>query len=161
MARQEQDREDLLRDATALVERVELRVAGYEVPVVVGFRRDGCASIYIGQDPAYHFNTAGELRRAFVDGRLYKAERGRLASLVRQRTDSEVQLLRSDLTDIEAANFCKAMRAHCAKLGQPIAIGEFTLVGQVPDDIDVAARASKWLADMPEEVAIAPSPRAV
>ena len=44
MARQESNREDLLREATALVERVELHVPAFEEPIVVGFRRDGCAS---------------------------------------------------------------------------------------------------------------------
>ena len=160
MARQEHDREDLLRDATALVQRVELSVVGYDVPVVVGFRRDGCASIYIDQDPAYHFNTACRLRRAFVDGRLYKAERGRLVSMLRRRLRDEVQLVRSDLSDLETSDFLKALRRHLTKIGQCLSNGNFTVVGQVPDEADIAARARNWLRDLPDVIVIARSPRA-
>ena len=74
MARRESDREDLLREATALVERAELTIEGFDEPIVVGFRRDGSASFFFGADPVYQFNTAFELRRAFVVGLLYKAE---------------------------------------------------------------------------------------
>ena len=103
MARQENPREDLLAEATALVERAELRIAGFAEPIVVGFRRNGAASIYFGQDAAYHFNTANELRRAFIGGTLYKADRGRLAALVRRRTAAEVELVRHDLDETVAA----------------------------------------------------------
>lgn len=44
MARSEGPREDLLAEAVALVERVELSTDSSEVPVVIGFRKDGCAS---------------------------------------------------------------------------------------------------------------------
>src|SRR5437588_282047 len=86
MARETTDREDLLREATALVERAELAVADWPEPVVIGFRRDGAASIYFGGDPVYQFNARGELRRAFVADRLFKAEHGILAALDRQRS---------------------------------------------------------------------------
>ena len=70
MARDESDREDLLREATALVERIELAPADAadDEHIVAGFRRDGALSIYFGADPVYHFNSAGELRRAYCDG---------------------------------------------------------------------------------------------
>ena len=51
MALHEQDREDLLSEATALVQRVELRVEGFAEPVIVGFRRGGEASVFFGADP--------------------------------------------------------------------------------------------------------------
>ena len=38
MARQEQDREDLLREATAYVERIELKTSGSDLPVFIGHR---------------------------------------------------------------------------------------------------------------------------
>ena len=44
MAREESEREDLLRDATALVERIELVFSTATTSaenIVVGFRRDG------------------------------------------------------------------------------------------------------------------------
>src|SRR5688572_26999220 len=68
MSRRESDREDLLREATALVERVELLVPGEGEPVVAGFRRDGSLSVFFGPEAVYQFNSAGELRRAFAGG---------------------------------------------------------------------------------------------
>src|SRR5687767_7509073 len=97
MAREETDREDILREATALVERVELLVPGCAESVVMGFRRNGSASFFFGADPVYQFNTSGELRRAFVTGQLIKADRGTLAAFDRHRTETEVQFVRRDL----------------------------------------------------------------
>ncbi len=45
MARQPEVREDFLTEATALVERVELRVAGCREAIVAGFRRNGSATV--------------------------------------------------------------------------------------------------------------------
>jgi len=73
MAREEEPREDLLREATALVERVELQIEGFAETIVAGFRRDGAASFYFGQDFVFQFNTANQLRRGYVEGRLFKA----------------------------------------------------------------------------------------
>lgn len=76
MARQEHDREDLLAEAVALVERIELRVGDWPQSVTAGFRRDGSASFYLTADEVYQFNTARQLRRAFLAGRLIKARHG-------------------------------------------------------------------------------------
>jgi hypothetical protein len=83
MARQPEDREDLLAEATALVERAELRLPGDARTIVAGFRATGCGSLFFGADPVYQFNSARQLRRAFVGGELYKAERGQLVALTR------------------------------------------------------------------------------
>ena len=64
MSRQQQDREDLLQEATALVQRIGLRLAGEDEELVIGFRRDGGASFYWGGSLAYQFNSRGHLRRA-------------------------------------------------------------------------------------------------
>ena len=53
MARLEEDREDILQEATALVERVELEIENLEDPVVVGFRRDSGPAFFFGADPVY------------------------------------------------------------------------------------------------------------
>src|SRR5215212_742956 len=119
MARDESSREDLLREATALVERIELRPRATDFstaasklidqPIVAGFRRDGALSIFFGEDRVYQFNPAGELRRAYCNGKLLKATRGRLASLDRARTQHEVQLARHELSAIEEAEFLSQM----------------------------------------------------
>src|SRR6188472_3162282 len=115
MARDESNREDLLREATALVERIELlpQSAGAAQslnlaegePVVVGFRADGALSAFFGADPVYQFNAEGELRRAYVSGLLFKAAQGRLISLNRVRTASEVQLVLHALSSGEESQF--------------------------------------------------------
>ena len=97
----------------------------------------------------------------FVDGRLYKSEKGQLASMIRNRLEDEVQLVRSDLSDIEAREFLATMRSHLARLGNSLAEGKFTVEGQVPDDVDVVARAQRWLEDLPSEIAIAQTPRSL
>src|ERR1700704_5517811 len=104
MAREESSREELLREATALVERVELipNVAISDGHIVAGFRRNGALSVFFGEDPVYQFNAAGELRRAYTNGKLLKADRGRLAALQRVRTQNEVQLVRHELDETDA-----------------------------------------------------------
>ena len=158
MSRRESDREDVLREATALVERAELSVAGFDDPVIVGFRRDGSASFFFGADPVYQFNTAGELRRAFVGGLLLKAERGRLIALRRERSAAEVALVRSELSAEESASLIGALRKRLASLQAALAGGSFATTGQVPADADVPARIARWLAALPAEIRIARVP---
>ena len=159
MAKQEQDREDLIREATALVERVELAIDDGE-PVVVGFRRTGCGSVFFGGEPVYQFNTQGELRRAFTEGRLYKAEGRHLVSLDRQRTAGEVQLLRHELTIEETARFLEQMQSNLRELSEAISSGEGRVLRQVPENTDILARVSSWVTDVQTTPIIAQSPHA-
>ena len=160
MARQESDHEDLLREATALVERAELAIEGFAEPVVVGFRRNGCASFYFGSDPAYHFNTAGELRRALVEGKIYKAERGRLVSLERRRTDRSVELFRCELTDAEMSEFMREMLRRLNALACGIRIGRYRCVGEVSDNGMIAVLGLQWIDGIAIPPPIAQSPHA-
>jgi len=161
MARQELDREDLLRDATALVERIELAPTEAELGdhILIGFRSDGAMSIYFGADAAYHFNPKGQLRRAFCDGLLVKAENRRLVSMQRIRQGSEVQLLRHRMLDEEQAEFLAAMLRRLRDLVQMHGKHALVTVGQVPADADVLSQAMRWLAHC-DEVQIAKSPHA-
>ena len=106
MAHYESDREDLLRQATALVERAEILLPGLTEPLVVGFRRDGSVSFFFGADPVYQFNAAGELRRAYLDGLLYKADRGRLVQMRARAVATEVVLVSVELADRETKDSC-------------------------------------------------------
>ena len=112
----EGQREDLIRTATALVQRVELAVDGFPDLLVIGFRRDGAASLFLGEDPVYQFNARGELRRAFQAGKLVKAESGRLVELTRQRADKRVDMLRHELTDLQHDQFLSQLRQTLDKL---------------------------------------------
>ena len=116
MARHEADREDLLREATALAQRAESVIDGYDRPVLIGFRREGAVSIYIGQDTAIHFNTRGQLRRGYWDAQLIKAERGRLASMVRVRQEDGVQLVRHDFGHAETSQYLQLVQQHIDRL---------------------------------------------
>ena len=148
MARRESDKEDLLREATALVERVELEPAGAweSEHVIAGFRLDGAASIFFGSDPVYHFNAAGELRRAYCDSLLFKAAAGRIVSLRRERQQHEVQLLRHELTETEQLAFLARLSGLLVGLTTALDTANYAVVGQVPYDADVVGRLQEWLA---------------
>jgi hypothetical protein len=168
-ARQEQDREDLLRGATAMVERAELQLGFWPEPVFVGFRRDGSLSVYFGGDPVYQFNAGGELRRAFIDGLLYKADRGRIAELRRERSQHETSLIRRDLGE-EAAGFLKRMNELLAQLlsameqdpGGQAASGtlHFAVLAEVPAGCGVVSRVHSWLKQHVGRIQIARAPNA-
>lgn len=116
MARHEADREDLIREAVALKTRIEWDVPGEPEPVVTGVRSDLNLSIFFGQDPVYHFNPKGQLRRAYVDGFLFRTQGSTLARLQRERSGVETTLLRHDLTEPELAEFLTSMRSRLAAL---------------------------------------------
>jgi len=160
MARQESDREDLLREATALVERVELTIAGFEQPIVCGFRRDGAASFFFGADPVYQFNTAFQLRRAFVGGKILKAEGGRLVALSRVRAANEVSLVRHELTENEVRVLIDDLRGNLQRFRAALEADAYVLNGQVPTVGNVPARVLAWLKNRPPALEIASVPNA-
>jgi hypothetical protein len=103
--RLEVDREDLMREATALRRRAEFRLPDVSETVIAGYRGDGALSIYFGPDPCYHFDAAGRLRRACVEGRLFRTQGNTLARLQRVRADGSVELRRHDLSPVELNAF--------------------------------------------------------
>jgi hypothetical protein len=160
VARHESRREDLLREATALVERIEIQLPENEEPIVVGFRRDGAASFFFGADPVFQFNARLELRRAFVNGRLLKAERGRLIALQRERTPEQVLLLSSELAPEDAADVLQACNQRLAALRGALVTGSAQVLRCHPTHADVLARVLHWLTKLPNSVAIAQRPHA-
>lgn len=162
MARESHDREDLLRDATAYVSRIQLnaQVDDGNTEVFAGFHSTGAFSLYFNQDPVYHFNRSGELRRAFVDDELIKAEAGSLVTMRRQREDSEVALVRQVLSKAEQADFCTAALGSLNRLRQCLEEQRFAVEGMVarePDE-DVLTRFVAHL-NQHREIKIANSPR--
>lgn len=158
MARQESDREDLIREATALVERIELLLDGQAEPVVVGFRRDDSCSIFWGADPVYQFTSAYALRRLYRQGFLIKAEQGKLVSLERRRLTGEVALVRHELGDEEAASVIEEMQQKLHQLKTQIADRAFTVSGQAPEGADVVSRVYAWLETCPTRIEVAQRP---
>jgi hypothetical protein len=158
MARLDSDREDLLREATALVERVELVISGFEQPVVCGFRRDGSASFFFGPDPVFQFNTAFQLRRAFVGGKILKAEGGRLVALARVRASNEVSLVRHELTANEVLMLINDLRSNLQRLQAALEAERYTVNGQVPADARISECVLAWLKNAPLAIEIASAP---
>ncbi len=157
MARHEAEREDLLRDATAYVERAMLSVPDFAEEIFVGFRRTGDMSLYVDQDPVYHFNASGQLRRAFWDGTLLKAEHGRLVRLTRERTAGEVHLCRQELSETEAAALCERVRQDLATIRAALAAGSVRITGQVPPQANPLRRFAAWLGEI-QDLKIASAP---
>src|SRR5262245_59756620 len=140
MARREADREDLMREATALRQRIELQIPGEPEPVVAGFRDDGRLSLYFGPDPAYHFDAAGRLRRAYCDGHLYRSQGNTLARLVRERSAAETTLRRSDLRPDELGRFLDALHVCITNLAAAVQAGTTVVLRQEPVESDVGPR---------------------
>jgi hypothetical protein len=134
MAREESDREDLLREAVALVRRVELSFPDRIDPVFVGFKRTNGLSVYFGPDPVYQFDERGRLRRAYVAGLLYRTQGSTLARLSRERSERETVLVRTDLSPAELTEFLQAMQDQLAWLAAAIAARAYAKKEQIPPD---------------------------
>jgi hypothetical protein len=152
MARHAQDREDLLRDATALVPRVMLRLAihGISCDVFAGFRKGSALSVYFDSDPVYHFNNGGELRRAFVGRLILKAEMGKLFVWNQERTDLELTMRSRPLTTAEQQELGAQLIERISQLRDAIQTEQFELIGQTPADIDATGQLQAWLGEFPE-----------
>jgi hypothetical protein len=163
MARDESSREDLLREATALVERIEIAIAAADpLPgrnVVAGFRKNGALSVFFDEDPVYQFNAAGELRRAYSDGRLLKATNGQLVALDRIRTSAETQLVRVPLDHEEQSAFLARMTGLLRQLSKILESTGLEIVGQVPAGADVLGRLRSWLTSH-DQLSVAQLPNA-
>lgn len=105
MARIESDREDLFAEAVGLVRRLEGQTDPAQPHLVVGFRPDQTLVLYLSPDRMYQLDPAGRLRRAYVEGRLYRAQGQTLACLTRTRNERETVLYRRDLEEQECAAF--------------------------------------------------------
>jgi hypothetical protein len=168
MARHEQDREDLMAEATALVERMELRVSPQPEadasgspaePIVLGVRRDGCLSIYFSADFAVHFNTRQEVRRTYLNGALIKAERGKLVSMRRERSEQAVELMAREMSEEEQQTLLADVARRVAAILASLQRNDCQSLRQVPADLPALDRAREWLAMLPIELVVAASPR--
>jgi hypothetical protein len=140
MARDLANSEDLIREAVALVERVELRLPVSTDTVVAGFRRDDRFSLYIGDDRYYQFDPQGRLRRALVDDRLFRTQGSGLAALTRARTSEATVLIRHDLDPAELAHFLQDLLDRIGALREALASGNLQIVRQVPADTPILGR---------------------
>jgi len=133
LAKQEVDREDILREATALVNRVELEVSGRAVGdhIVFGFRECGSLAVYFGGEPVYQFNANQALRRAYHQGCLLKAVDCLLVSMRRERQDDKLQLLSTSWDEEKTREFIGQVRRDMMQLAEAITAGEAQVKGFV------------------------------
>lgn len=137
MAVHESDREDLMREAVALVRRIELQVPDEQDNVICGYRRNGSLAIYFGPDPVYQFDNEFRLRRGYVDGLLYRTQGTTLAALDRQRSTGVTQLVRHDLTPDELTEFLKSMTVRLQHFVNMLKSDTATIVAQVPPEAPI------------------------
>lgn len=160
MARDEHERENLLKEATALVERVQVQLANWPQKITAGFRRDGCFSVFFGADPVYHFNSRCELRRAYIAGHLIKAEQGRLVALERRRAAGRVELVRHVFDETDTKTLLSCAEEQLTALGVSLTTSCVQSVQQVPASADVVGRMLAWLESCPLPIKVAHRPHA-
>lgn len=156
MARQEQDREDLLRDGKQMRLRAECTID--DVVVVIGFRPEGQVSVYVGADPVFQFNRALELRRVFLNGKRYAAIQGKLCELTRSESSDRVRFSsQAILAEVEGE----------IRAALEFNVGQIQLALESPgtawrlaggDFLDFRKRLSDWLAIVLDNFKIAETP---
>jgi hypothetical protein len=157
MARHEADREDLFAEAVGLVRRCECQLDEDGPKMVAGFRADDTLVCYLSADEMYQFDAAARLRRAFVAGRLYRAQGTTLARLTRERTPERTVLQRVDLAESELLSFQQAVRRAVSPWLSALEQGVVRVVRRYPpgdDQLEADLRgrlrqfvsASEWIA---------------
>lgn len=162
MPRREHPREDLLREATAYVDRMELDLRDLGERAFVGFRRSGAVSFYFGedQDRVIQFNTRGELRRLYWRGAKYKADRGRLVRIMRPTPQRRVQLVAQSAETGETKLLLRHVERQLHELAQALDTENVTIRGEVcAGGQGVAARIRDWLQARANPIRVAVSGR--
>ncbi|VAX42535.1 hypothetical protein MNBD_PLANCTO02-856 [hydrothermal vent metagenome] len=158
MARNESDREDLMKEATALIRRIEFCVADNPQQIVAGFRKTGGLSLYFEADPVYHVDEMMRLRRAYVDGYLYRTQGTTLAQLNRQRTKTTTTLHRYDLGEEECQAFCKQVATNIQNLFNSLQKNDVQIHQQIPEDVPLLDELKEALQKILEEgIQLAPA----
>ncbi len=158
MAKDAHDREDLLRDATALPERIELVVLTdkevgntlepFEQPVFCGFREGDAFSFYWGQDTVFQFNVAGELRRAYWQERMVATYQRQLHWLSPDSSSGRLRLARTAFSEQESERFLAMAAQYVAAVEEALAKETATVVGCFPVDADVAGKVLRCLQEI-------------
>jgi hypothetical protein len=132
--------EDLMRELVALIERVDLAGPAITDRIIAGFHRDGRLSLYFAEGPYYQFDPEGRLRRALIDGRLFRTQGNGLAALTRVRSAEATELVRRDLDSAELEHFVGLMLERVGALREALASGRLEVTRQVPFDALVVER---------------------
>lgn len=159
MSREESDREDLLREATAMPERIEVQLEDEPESWFAGFRRNGAFSLYAGPQRVFQFNTQGELRRGYRDGRLIKADGRQLIWMDRRREGERTVLVSRPFTPEETEGWLAEWKSLQRRLEAGWDNGSIRIVGAAPEADAVSERVRAWLRTTPPP-AIAERPNA-
>ena len=126
------DRRSLLSELTALNPRIELAIG--DRSILVGYRTNGAASIYFGQDFVVGFNARHEVRRVFLHGSLFRAESGHQDGAYGSSPDpSRVSELRSEvLSDMAKNELLSLIRWHVEMLARALAGDRYRILGSYP-----------------------------
>jgi len=143
MARQEHDREDLLRDGKQMPLRAECRIE--DVVVVIGFRDRGQVSMYFGADPVFQFNENRQLRRVFFEGKRFAAACGKLYELTRRKQDDKLQFLSTEIDEDAESVILKNLDQRLVQLQAALKMpgSHWKIVGDKP--MDFLPLLSAWL----------------
>lgn len=145
MAQQESEKEDLMREATAMVARAEIRCDSMPELITMGFFSDDRFSIYFAQDRFYQFDADAKLRRAYCDGFLFRSQSWTLARLHRTRDGGKTVLQRTDLTPAALNDFRTTMNGYLQAVGRDLESDHYRLLREISEDSSVTARAIKRL----------------
>lgn len=159
MAKEERPREDLMRDAVAYKRRAEYCIADSE-PVFFGLRDNGGVSFYFGEDPVLHFNSKGELRRAYFQNDLYKAEDGRLVRMTRERSAGASTLVSKMLTADAQSMFLSCHRDDLHNFAMTVGTPGVKADRVVPADFDAGKAIYDYVTSLPNPLRVADSPHA-
>ena len=163
MALNESDREDLMSEVISLIRRVECQSVDDSVVTVVGFNAMGWLFVYRGADPMYRFDELGRLRRAYVDGLLYRTE-GKSLSEIERRRDAvstrpdgplKTTLVRRDLSGEEIDQFRARMHAVLRTVGEDLRKGVITrqVPAEAPGLLEEILRGLNFVLDSPDFLA--------
>ena len=164
MAKQHQDKEDILREASALVNRIELEFfleTGSQTSVVVGFRRSGAVSFFFGAEPVYQFNTQHAFRRGYYEDAMLKADQGKIVQLTRTRDGEQLILLRREYNDDQTKAFVAEMKQVLWNLHSVIQSQQYRIAGanvQHGTGEELVEQIVAWIEDHVGEIQIAAVP---
>lgn len=156
MAKQVQDREDLLRDGRQMAIRGETTIN--DIVVTIGFRDAGQMSLYCGPDPVFQFNAGQQLRRVFFAGERYAADARHLVRLDRASRGGKVQFVPKEVSEDRRAAIMQSLERWIGdlRLANTTEHAEWRVADQ--QDAVFHQQLSGWLDALPQPIEIADSP---
>ena len=159
MAKDAEDREDLLRDATAYVARIEFNIPDVDHEIFCGFRENDAFSLYWGQDTVFQFNANAELRRAFWQDRMIASFKHKLNWLERDENAARMRMRRVPMPEIESNELLDAYASCRRTIVDTVSQARHSIVGEFPENGNVSDRVIQWLQEQ-ENVKLALHPGA-